>query len=404
MKNLSVSLKVLVCSSFALLLSSCGNSGGGQTSSSTPATTSQTPSGEADEPYTLSIISENDKKGIVSIVAGVGYGGEDITVKATPADKCTFGGWYANNKKVSGELVYTFVMPDSDYSLTAKFWDEKDLWNFAHGVVPFVSDDGLTLTYGLYPQKHVTDSDTIRSLNSIQEVGVNGWYLLDGKYYAKKAASPNKYSFIHTYSDGSSITEGSIDWFRCEPIEWNILTNKDNEALILSKLPLDVHRYGPRYKDKMDGYYANNYLASEIRNWLNTQFYSSAFSFDSSFVLTTEVDNSQASTTKGAGYENPYLCDNTEDKVFLLSYANYAKDNYDYPVDLGACKATDWTLASGCITDAEGHADLLTRSPHHSDSNEIYGITWKGSTPNFFKQPVEYNTAAVCPALRLKIA
>ena len=70
----------------------------------------------------LVIASEDEEKGSVKIVSGSGYSGETIIVSATPSEGYGFKGWYLDNKKISDESTYTFTMPITDYSLTARFF------------------------------------------------------------------------------------------------------------------------------------------------------------------------------------------------------------------------------------------------------------------------------------------
>lgn len=58
------------------------------------------------------------------------------------------------------------------------------------------------------------------------------------------------------------------------------------------------------------------YAESDIRRWLNTTFFNTAFNADCQrIIVTTEVDNSLEST----GYvENSQICENTIDKVFFV--------------------------------------------------------------------------------------
>ena len=73
---------------------------------------------------------------------------------------------------------------------------------------------------------------------------------------------------------------------------------------------------------------ANNYKYSKIRAWLNATFYETAFSeLQREIILTTTVDNSVYST----GYDtNPYVCEDTEDKIFLLSYREVTNSEYGF--------------------------------------------------------------------------
>ena len=54
--------------------------------------------------------------------------------------------------------------------------DEEDR-NKRLGKTPVFDDENGTVTYGLYPQTHVNDGDTIAALNALTTADSNGWYL-----------------------------------------------------------------------------------------------------------------------------------------------------------------------------------------------------------------------------------
>ena len=89
---------------------------------------------------------------------------------------------------------------------------------------------------------------------------------------------------------------------------WLVLDQKDNQLLLISALGIDSRKY---HNDSM---YVT-WRMSNIRNWLNTEFVETAFSADESERIITEQVIARSSLIKGTDQG-----DNTEDKVFLLSY------------------------------------------------------------------------------------
>ncbi len=237
-----------------------------------------------------------------------------------------------------------------------------------------IDDESKTITYGLYPQNHVSDETTIASLNALTTTESNGWYLLDGEYYAKTDIY-HYYGVSDGYfDDGTKIINASSAWFKCEPIRWKILSSSDYEYSLVAAVPLYWYRYTRHvYQGARNGVYASNYANSEIRAWLNEDFFSSAFALDSSCIQTTEVDNSIS--TFEDGVDACYACDNTRDNVYLLSYQDYY--NLSYFVDNSArqCKVTDWVKANGAYYSTYAaylnNADYWTRTPSR-DSNVRY--------------------------------
>lgn len=331
----------------------------------------------------LFVTSEDTSKGTAAILSGSGYSGESITVEATPIGDCVFKGWYHEFAKVSNDSTYTFTMPTNDCSLVAHFFtkaeEEAELFRLAG--VPTLSDDGKTITYGLYPQTNVNDSSLVSALNELTMPESNGWYLYNNNYYAKVIATP--YESGYEFDNGTTITNRTTYWFKCEPIVWNVLSNNNGEYYIVSSVLLDAHCYhNSRSSRIIDGQtvYANNYMYSDIRTWLNADFYNSAFALCNEHIQTTTVNNS-ASTTNSSS--NNYSCANTEDKVFLLSYSDYLNSSYGFRASTSStntryCRTTDWARARGAwyYTNSSAsnqyNASYWTRSPDSSDSS-YYG-------------------------------
>lgn len=271
---------------------------------------------------------------------------------------------------------------------------------------PELSEDGKTITYGLYPQTNVDDSALVSALNALTTPESNVWYLYDDEYYAKLSATPNNSNY--TFDNGTTIVSGTTYWFKCEPITWNVLSNNNGKYYILSSLLLDAHRYNEYYDGIKDGHYANNYQYSEIRAWLNDDFYNSAFALGNSYIQTTTVDNS-ASTTSSS--DNPYVSDNTFDKVFLPSYQDYINTNYGFDTTIfetntRSCKTTDWARARGAYYSKESstlYNDYYwTRSPiNHAN---FYLASYVSSDGGLYGDNVGYTYQGVRPALTIKIA
>ncbi|MBE5803825.1 MAG: hypothetical protein E7316_04865 [Clostridiales bacterium] len=84
-----------------------------------------------------------------------------------------------------------------------------------------------------------------------------------------------------------------------EPIEWLILKSNGSEVLLISRYALDCHRF--------DGYGESvNWQYSELRQWLNTDFFNAAFSAEEQAAIV------QSTVFSNAG-------EPTTDAVFLMS-------------------------------------------------------------------------------------
>ena len=365
--------------------------------------------------HNLSVSSSDASKGTASIDSGSGYTDESVTVSASPIGDYAFKGWYSGDEFVSKANPYTFSMPAQNYSLAALFWtkaeeEEEEERRRGLGMAPVLSEDGKSLTYGLYPQTHVseeTEKPTVDSLNALAaaEAEGNGWYLLDGEYYAKATANP--YGSGYEFDDGTAISSGTVYWFRCEPIKWDILKTEEGSYFLLSDKLLDAYCYNEFYLDTKDGYYANDYGNSEIRAWLNGAFYNSAFALDSSLVMETEVDNSASTTCSSS---NSYACESTDDKVFLPSYQDYKNADYGFSTSYSdydvarQCKTTDWARANyaWCSTSFSYYNNgyYWTRSPNPSDSYYASCVNCDGSLGS--GHSVDNSVGAVRPCLKLR--
>lgn len=331
----------------------------------------------------LNVITENMERGSV-IVSGSGYTDERIVITAVPKEGYLFDGWYENgfDHRLSKEEVYSFIMPNKDLFISARFLTKEESdEKFArkYGTKPILSNDEKTLKYGLYPQSNVTDPTLINSLNELTNAEPNGWYLYDDDYYAKVEASPHSNKIV--FENGDSVISGETYWFKCELIEWKVLSNYSGIVQLVSSVLLDAHSFYNSYNNRnIDGHliYPCNYEYSDIRSFLNNEFYSSAFALNHSHIQTVEIDNSQEA---GGLSKANYICNNTTDNVYLLSYQEYTNSNFGFPSDKGStstryCKTTDYARARGIyyypdsVFTFQYCGSYWTRSP--IDSSQYY--------------------------------
>lgn len=256
-------------------------------------------------------------------------------------------------------------------------------WRKRHGVIPVLSSDKKTITYGLYPQTVVIDPNTIIALNSLTTPESNGWYLYENEYYAKLKAKP--FESYYVFNNGIKIMKGGTYWFKCEPIKWIVLSNNNGEYFILSSVLLDAHCY-----DASD---SNNYKDSDIRAWLNNEFYNSAFSLNNTYINATVVDNSAATTDR---LFNPFACGNTKDKVFLLSYQDYTFTSGK----LRERKTTDYARANGICYNSDDFGNYWTRSPMSFCYSGAWPISQNGLVRFGFR--VSLTWLGVRPCLNIK--
>ena len=164
------------------------------------------------------------------------------------------------------------------------------------------------------------------------------------------------------YSIGSEVVFGSYEQDGNtangpEDIEWIILARAGDNALLLSKYGLDAKQYNE--------WEVVTWEQSDIRSWLNSSFMDTAFTDEEQgAILKTEVDNSKAE-----GYSYTTGGNNTEDRVFLLSYKEVFEDYFSSDEER-ICMPTDYVVQNEAWTDDEtGACYWWLRSP---DSNHYY--------------------------------
>lgn len=149
------------------------------------------------------------------------------------------------------------------------------------------------------------------------------------------------------------------------------------------------------YDGIKNGYYVSNYKNSNVRTWLNGEFYNFAFLLGDSYIQTAEVDNSAASTTNDS--PNEYACENTYDKVYLLSYQDYKNSNYFADDVARQCKTTDY---SRIYTSTSYYGRYWMRSPSSSDSQYAKFVELDGSL--YSSTSVDSEWVGVRPAITVK--
>ncbi len=317
-------------------------------------------------------------------------------------------------------------------------------------VTDFYVREGNKIYFGSYPQSDVTDAALIAALNSAagalptsdnaQRWTSYGYYISgnvqDYMWYIDIAQGGEKYRGVYftsyrpnyttttsaahnTYQDDNGYFTGTVYWFKYEPIAWTVLKEERGAALLLCDMIIDSQAYQNRqsfyngmtaFTDSNgapDGTYANNYKYSTVRSWLNTDFLETAFEGLQRHVISVAtVDNSLDST----GYESSkYVCENTQDKLFLLSAKESMTAEYGFTAtasDTVTCqkKATAYALAQGVNTyslaDYAGNGHWWLRSPYDQYSYYARLVNYAGSTNYAYTNVLQTNYGVV-PALWL---
>lgn len=370
-----------ICIGLVLMLSACGALSGASTSGSNASTGS-----------TVSSSMDSSNSSIdSSSSSGTAHQHSYTGVETLPT--CTKQGYTTYSCSCGDSYIDDYVDATGEHSYVNGECTQCEGAEPAFEIV-----DGYVY-FGEYPQTLKASDVTVGTTKNTK-----GYYLgSDNAWYAKVTASP-MLPDTYKFQNDEIIYDKAEYYFKVEPIKWQILSNDGDSLKVVCTSVLVNKQF-----NNVDSI-GNNYKKSAIRSWLNGEFYNTAFSaLQQGVILTTTVDNSAAST---AYAYNQYACDNTEDKIYLLSYAEaYAITNSTASSESRVRMATDYARALGVSIQTTGNypygsSSWWLRSPHDKSSYQpntdalyvytsgsLYGNTMVGTT-----------SVGVVPALQINVA
>ena len=292
-----------------------------------------------------------------------------------------------------------------------------------------VGTSGEYVYFGEWPQTIKADDVVIT-----EEKDDRGYYKGSDNYYYMKSEVLS-YTTGLEYSNGKSVvdTDENIDgdeiYFKVEPIKWRVITNSynnDSSLLLCETILTGIDFYGDSFADRTlnsSTISANNYKYSNVRAYLNSTknqfeidggitnstdidwtgkgFYEIAFSEEAkNIILYTSVDNTLDSTNVTS---NSYVCENTNDKIFLLSRkeaSSYFGEIVDYYNESAIRYTTDYAKANLVAQDSNEYGGYWwLRSPYYDNEAKIYDTSDCG---NYDDYGYCYSTYGIVPALCVK--
>ncbi|MCH5198324.1 MAG: hypothetical protein J1E34_05400 [Oscillospiraceae bacterium] len=296
---------------------------------------------------------------------------------------------------------------------------------------------GDIIEFGSYPQSEVDDEKTLAALNDLTltwqsynyysgngiygSMSVGNWMkYADVTYNEKQYRAvmfteyrPNNTQYAlsinQTYQDDNGYMTDTIYWFRYEPIKWRVL---DPEAgLVVSESLIDAQPYNNTiyyanseyWKDSEYTVYANDYEHSTIREWLNKDFYNTAFTESQQELIAVTTCENGASAD-----DSQYSCGNTQDKVFLPSYSDLANTDYGFSSKTDAWTSdpartafgSDYAKCQGLRELYNNNSWWLLRSPSCYSSGSPCAVNYEGALSDYYYQT--YQTfGGIRPALVL---
>lgn len=278
-------------------------------------------------------------------------------------------------------------------TLRIVFNGKKDLTLTAKYIGLDESHLGEYFRFGSYPQSKVNDLTMIESLKSASDTDGDG-YLNFGQ---------DEYKEVKRY--------GTYGFFKVEPIVWEVKSDKT----LVSSMILDSLNFNYTSSDRtIEGVqvHANNYKYSTIRaflngydgssynveNYVDNGFIDLAFTEEEQAKIhETLVDNSIKSTGQT---QNQYVCEDTNDKLFLLSYEELNKKENGYKTNSDRMrKGTDYAITNGLRVSSNNHSYYWTRSPYSSRSCSAYQVDFDGFVD---RSDVDNDFNGFLPALKIK--
>ena len=159
---------------------------------------------------------------------------------------------------------------------------------------------------------------------------------------------------FNSEQDENGYTTNNVYFFKYEPLIWRVLD--PTEGYILCENIIDAQAFqnsvylanSQYWLNSGSAIYTNNYAMSSIRAWLNYDFYETAFTTEQKAnVQKTKLDNSAYT-----GYDQ-YSSEDTNDKVFLLSYSDAMNPEYGFDSDYlirdiaKMAQGTDYAICQG---------------------------------------------------------
>lgn len=358
---------------------------------------------------------------------------EDGTVRTEVFSEYDFEGWFTD-ESFSNEikkLDYSL----GDVTLHAK-WSSAPVKRTCVQIADYFIDGNLLYT-GAYPQSLVTDGNKISKLDGLSgavptaanfskwssyEFYVNGnksdyaFYIdvvLDGVkyrgvYFTEYRPSNATYAFSSaTTQRANGYAKNTVYWFEYQPISWTVLNSTQDEILVFSEKIIDTVCFNTDDYTE-EGVYLNNYEHSYIRKFLNSEFLSTAFTnSQQNTIKTTLVDNSLKTSFSTP---NPYVCADTKDKIFLLSYRDLVNSDYGFNkgysyFDSARQKSgTDYSNALGLRhgnDDYSQNATYWLRTPFFDSKNVPHVVRETGYSTAIFS--ATESCVGLVPAMNVKI-
>ena len=167
--------------------------------------------------------------------------------------------------------------------------------------------------------------------------------------YSPKQAPQNPVEGTeYTDSDNTEMIYQGGKYYKKEPIKWRVLSADGNDAFLIADQNLDSQCYHNEYCNE------TSWAASSIRQWLNEQFYSRAFTEEEKAAILETTVTTEKNPEFGTESGNAVT-----DKLYLLSADEIKNTYYGFSIDYKQnsltrqAKNTAYAQANGAWTNNE---------------------------------------------------
>ena len=255
-----------------------------------------------------------------------------------------------NNNSNTNTNDKTKELLDIEYTMYEVFTEHNDFANTNYDYIYM----------GYYPQHEITDKTIVSALDKISTTNEFGYIEYLDHYFVKFTVVYNFYHAIEgqegpeVFFTATGYEPGTVHYFLVEPIKWRVLYQIDNNLVLLAENVLDAKCFSTHTETRIINgkeIYPSNYVYSDIREWLNNNFYNQAFTDEERAMINLTENINECPNSYLLDYEQ---AGTSEDYVFLPSYQDTINRNYGFlssPIahESRVSQATNFASANGLV-------------------------------------------------------
>lgn len=354
------------------------------------------------DPWINGVVIPNDKESLDPRTVVLNEEGDPLNVNGKSMHPTAIGAYKGYRKcvqeaidEIEGKRVTKLLVKAYDADTYEQILDKEVTISFSNKDIECTyskqildsNDDGYATFY-------VSNDYRIIDFNSDVTIHVDGYkdYFIEEYPFKKETTDLQVIPAMleKDNSTGSILEKKKITFgnYGGKDIDWIVLDENEEGMFLLSEKILDAKIFNQDVYDL-------TWEESDIRKWLNEEFYNSAFdSEDRKRILKTQVktlDNPEVSYVKGGN--------DTEDYLFLLSFDEiyrFFENNDELKTE-----ATEYAIENGANPAENSCCFWYLRTPGSSDRNGIAGFMYvdcEGGSELYEGMPV-YVKTGIRPAM-----